>query len=47
MQDAEAIKQEVANEINASIHSKDKDALIFAIDQHLVMKIKDEKARED
>jgi len=47
MQDSAAIKEEIANEISNAIHSKDKDALVHAIDQHLAMKIKDEKTRED
>jgi hypothetical protein len=47
MQDAKAIKEEVAIEISNAIHSKDKDALMQAIDQHLAIKIKSEKARED
>jgi hypothetical protein len=32
MQDSSAIKEEIANEINNAIHSKDKDALMHAID---------------
>lgn len=45
MEEVEEVKQEIAHETN--VNSKDRQALIEAIDKHLESKIKDAKTRED